>query len=234
MLKLIAFDADDTLWHNENIYAMGRERFNEILTRYAPDADVNARLDQTELRNLKYYGYGVMSFTFSLIESAIELTSGKISAQDIKALLDLSKEMITFEVQLFDEVENTLKALSETYPLMLITKGDLLHQQSKIARSGVRDYFRFIEIVSDKSRETYAEIIGRHKLNASSFLMVGNSLRSDILPVLELGGWGVYIPNDLTWSHEMSDPPSGYDGRYIELERLELVPELINRIKQET
>ena len=234
MLELIAFDADDTLWHNENIYGMGRERFNEILARYSPEGDVNSWLDQTELRNLRYYGYGVMSFTFSLIESAIALTGGKISAQDIQSLLDLSKEMINFEVQLFDETENTLKSLSEAYPLMLITKGELLHQQTKIARSGVRDYFHYVEIVSDKSRETYAEIIGRHNLDASSFLMVGNSLRSDILPVLELGGWGVYIPNELTWSHEMSDPPSGYDGRYIEIERLGLVPELINRINQET
>jgi putative hydrolase of the HAD superfamily len=234
MINLIAFDADDTLWHNENIYAWGRERFGEIIAPYLHGVDVDSHLNQTELCNLKYYGYGVMSFTFSLIETAIELTVGKISAVDIKSLLDLSKEMIASEVHLFDDARATLDTLSRKFPLMLITKGELLHQQSKIARSGIRDYFRFVEIVSDKTRDTYAEILHRHNMDASGFLMVGNSLRSDILPVIELGGWGVYIPNELTWSHEMSDPPSGHNGRYIEIARLGLVPDVINRINQKT
>jgi len=230
MFDLIAFDADDTLWHNESLYNMGRDRFHELLAKYQLQGAVDDRLDEIEVRNLRYYGYGVVNFVLSLIETAIELTGGRISGDDVQNLIDLSKEMLAAEVRLFDRAEETLARLSLSYPLMLITKGDLLHQQTKIEQSGLKDYFRHVKVVSDKRPETYAAILSGHNIRASRFLMVGNSLRSDVLPVVELGGWAVYIPNDLTWSHEEIDPPDDARGRYFEVAHLGLVPGLIEQL----
>lgn len=227
---LIAFDADDTLWHNERLYRMARARFHRLLSRYSLHGDIDERVDEVEIRNLSVYGYGVTSFVLSLIEVAIELTDGQITGDDVQALLDLAKEMLTAPVQLFDQAEETLARLSSAYPLMLITKGDLHHQRSKVEGSGLEGYFRHVEVVSAKTPKVYRAILARHDVPASRFLMIGNSLRSDVLPVVAIGGWAVYVPNHLTWSHEHADPPAEARQRYLEVERLDQVPALVEQL----
>ena len=230
MFSLIAFDADDTLWHNERLYHHGRERFRQLLAEYGIDGVDDARVDAVEVRNLPYYGYGVMSFILSLIEAGIELTAGRLRSEDVQALLDLGKEMLRAEVEVYDGVADTLAALSADYPLMLITKGDLFHQQFKVAGSGLEGYFSHVEVVSQKDASTYADILDRHGVDPEKFLMVGNSLRSDVLPVLELGGWGVLVPNELTWSHESGDLPVDAGERFFEVAGIEQLPGLLAQI----
>ena len=227
MFDLIGFDGDDTLWHNERLYQMGRQRFREILAKYelrSSMQQIDDRVHETEMRNLRHYGYGVMSFVLSLIETSVELTGGRISGEDIGSLLDLSKEMLSAEVHLFEGAGETLARLSGDYTLMLITKGDLLHQHAKVNQSGLKQYFRHVEVVSEKSRETYATLLSRHSIPPSRFLMIGNSMRSDVLPVLELGGWAVHIPAMLSWAHEDVHPPGDLGERFLELESLAQLP----------
>jgi putative hydrolase of the HAD superfamily len=232
MFDLIAFDADDTLWHNERLYQMGRERFRRMLVQYGVHNATDEEVNRIELLNVKYYGYGVMSFVLSLIEASIELTEGRISGSDIRQLLHLSKEMLSAGVDLFEGAEETVTRLSSIYPLMLITKGDLLHQQAKVEQSGLKNCFRYVEVVSDKSQTTYAAILSRWKLEPSRFLMVGNSLRSDILPVLQLGGWAVHIPAELSWSHEHIDMPDTFKGKYFALENLQQLPGFVDSLRR--
>lgn len=228
--EMIAFDADDTLWHNESVYLMGRERTTAIVGRYGQAAAFEKRLDEVEVGNLGYYGYGVMSFILSAIEAAIDVTEGAIAAGDIRELIALSKEMLTEEVQLFDGVEEALSDLSQTHPLLLITKGDLRHQQAKVRQSGLAPYFHGVEIVSDKKPATYERILKRYGVGAERFLMVGNSLRSDIAPVLEVGGWAVHVPNELTWDHEMAVGPVDGKERFFEVGHLREIPALVERV----
>ena len=232
---LIAFDGDDTLWHNERSYRDARERFRRLLASAGLDldeADVEASVNRTELANLDYFGYGVSSFALSLIETAIDLTGGRIAGRDLVDLLDLAREMVSEKIELFPGANETLTALAGPHPLMLVTKGDLLHQSSKLERSGLRSYFTSVEVVSRKTPDVYAAILSRHGIDPRRFLMVGNSLRSDVLPVLELGGWAVYVPAALTWSHEDADPPGQGTHRYFELETLAALPALVETITQ--
>ena len=224
MFDLIAFDADDTLWHNERYYRMGRERFRRILTRYEITDASDERLDEIEVRNLPLYGYGVMSFVLSLIESGITLTGGRFASDDVSELIALGKEMLTAEVELYEHVEETLRKLSAEFPLMLITKGEATNQHAKIARSGIAECFRYIEVVHDKKPATYGAIIQRLGVPPEKFLMVGNSIRSDILPVIEIGGWAALIPNALTWAHEVVEPEQGCCPRMVELASLGDLP----------
>jgi putative hydrolase of the HAD superfamily len=233
-LEMIAFDADDTLWENERYYQEGRQLFEALLAKYPLSGDLAALLDATEMRNLPVYGYGVPGFAFSMIETAIEATHGMVSSRDIQALVDLSKQMLTAEMALFAQAEETVARLSAVYPLMLITKGDLRHQLSKLERSGLKGYFQHVEVVQDKNSQIYADILTRHHLAAKRFLMVGNSLRSDILPVVALGGRAIYVPNSLTWSHEQVEPPETAWGRYYQVARLGEVPGLIEQLSTET
>jgi putative hydrolase of the HAD superfamily len=205
MFDWIAFDADDTLWKNEEEYLHGRQVFLQILADYDIDQDALDRVDEFEVENIQYYGYGVMSFTLSMIEMAIELTGESIHPGDIRKLLNLAKAMLTAEVEVFDGVRQLLEEISKEYPLMLITKGDLFHQQRKLEASGLADFFQAVEVVSDKTQEVYREILKRHQINPHRFIMVGNSLRSDVIPVLNLGAWAIYLSDHLTWSHE-DDP----------------------------
>lgn len=230
MFDLIAFDADDTLWENEANYMQAREQYHQILNAYPLPDNLDELLDETENRNIPYFGYGVSSFIFSLIETAIQVTNKTICADDIQRILDLSHRMLDAEVDLYEQVEPTLKRLSETYPLMLITKGDLLHQQNKLARSGLAEYFQYVEVVSDKTREIYSAILTKHRVDATRFLMVGNSMRSDILPVLELGGRTAYIPGRLSWSHEHRELPRELAEHFVEFEHLGQVTEWIHSI----
>lgn len=229
MFDLIAFDADDTLWHNETLYTATQEKLRELLSRYTSPEIVDRKLYQTEMRNLQYYGYGIKSFTLSMIETAIEITEGRIQGSEIQQIIDNGKDMRRANLQLLEHVEEAIIQLSKSYRLMMITKGDLFDQETKIARSGIGDYFSVIEIVSVKTKETYVNVLNKHQIEPARFLMVGNSLRSDILPVLELGGCGVYIPYQQIWEHEVVDV-SGMEKTYYELEHIGLLPNLIDEL----
>jgi putative hydrolase of the HAD superfamily len=229
---VIAIDADDTLWHTERLYVDAQARFARLLARYHSPDWINQSLDQAEARNIAHFGYGIKSFALSMIETAVELTEGRISGQDIQVIIDLAKEMLGSQVELLEHVAETIPRLAAKTPLMLVTKGDLLDQESKIARSGLGEYFQQVEVVSDKTGESYARLLRRHSILPERFLMVGNSLRSDILPVLELGASAVYIPYELTWVHEQAEkPPEGQPGFY-QLEHLGLLPALLQRLEQ--
>jgi putative hydrolase of the HAD superfamily len=231
--ELIAFDADDTLWENEAFYQGGRRLFQEVIKPYPQATSLNdALLDEIEMHNLPYFGYGVDGFIFSLLETAIQVTGGQITGQDLLPLLDYARQMVTADIQVFPKVADTLAVLAKQYPLLLITKGATLHQKSKVARSGLADYFTAVEVVDDKTRDEYAAILDRYHLRAEQFLMVGNSMRSDILPVLELGASAVYIPNSLTWSHEQVELPSNLKNNFIEVDRFELLPNVLDKLKQ--
>jgi putative hydrolase of the HAD superfamily len=232
MFDLIAFDADDTLWHSESLYSAAQDKFKQLLAPYHSAERIGRELHQTEMRNLQYYGYGIKGFALSLIETAIQLTQGRISGREIQKVIDLAKDMLTAEVQLLDHAQETVARLAASYPLMMVTKGDLFDQEAKIARSGLRQYFQYIEIVSDKTREGYATLLARYHLAPSRFLMVGNSLRSDILPVIALGGRAVHIPYHITWAHENVSLSEGDRKRYFELEHLGLLPALIEKLSQ--
>jgi putative hydrolase of the HAD superfamily len=230
MFDLIALDADDTLWRNEDFYGQARDRFRRLLAKYEVNGDVDERADTLEVANIEYYGYGVMSFILSLIEAAIDLTDGAFAAQDVQKLLDLGKEMLTADVQLLEHTETVVARVADRHPLIVITKGDLLHQRNKVKESGLRDYFRHVEVVSHKTPETYAEILTRHQVAPDRFLMVGNSLRSDVLPVLELGAWAVHVPHEKTWDHEIVEPPAEAGERFLEVEHLGQLPGLLAKL----
>jgi putative hydrolase of the HAD superfamily len=218
MIDWIAFDADDTLWKNEEYYLEGRDRFLMILQKYGLGEEDIQNFDRFEVENIQYFGYGVMSFVLSMIEIGIEMTKGKIQPADINQLISLAKEMLSHEVEVFEGINSLLEELSANFPLMLITKGDLLHQQRKFAASGLAGYFRAIEVVSDKSPGVYEGILNRYNIEAGRFLMIGNSLRSDIIPVLEIGGWGMYLVDHPTWSHEDDPLHDKKRDRYLEVE----------------
>jgi putative hydrolase of the HAD superfamily len=222
----IGFDADDTLWHNETIFERVHERYRALLARYHDAATVDRTLLATERRNLELYGYGVKGFTLSAIETAIELTSGKISAEEIRLLIANGQEMLAHPVELLDGVAETLGQLSD-YRMLVITKGDLRDQERKLAKSGLATRFRHIEIVSEKDTATYSTILRRHGIAPERFLMVGNSLKSDILPVLALGGAGAHIPYHLTWALEHSEQPPATEGRFFQLETLRELPGVV-------
>ncbi|HUR81333.1 MAG TPA: HAD family hydrolase [Thermoanaerobaculia bacterium] len=230
---LIAFDGDDTLWHNERSFREGRDQFRRLLSRAGvvlSSEEIDVCVNRIEEANLQYYGYGVSSFVLSLVETAIDLTDGQISGRDLRDLIDLAKHMLTEEIEVFPGAHEALTTLARSSPLMLITKGDLLHQRSKLDRSGLAGCFRFIEVVSHKTADVYTSILSRHDISADRFLMVGNSLRSDILPVVEAGGSAVYIPAAVSWSHEHADVPAHAHGRYVEVPTLEQLPDAIRTL----
>jgi putative hydrolase of the HAD superfamily len=229
---MIAFDADDTLWHNERLYAQAQAQFRELLAHYHSSEWINERLYQAEMRNLPHFGYGIKAFALSMIETAVELTEGRITGHDIQIIIDAAKAMLAAEVELLEHVPEALARLARTHPLMVITKGDLRDQEVKMARSGLRHYFRHVEIVSDKSQASYAALLTRHAIPPERFLMVGNSLRSDILPVLALGASAVYVPHPLTWAHEAAEPPPADHPGFHALEHLGLLPDLLEALER--
>jgi putative hydrolase of the HAD superfamily len=201
-VQVVGFDGDDTLWHSETRFHFTQSEFRELLKRHVSEVDVDARLDRTEMANLSIYGYGVKSFTLSMLETAIELTSGRIPAVDLEVILGWGKRMLMQPTELLDHVEQTLRQIAGRYDLLLITKGDIFDQESKLARSGLGDLFLGVEIVSEKSADSYAGIFRRRSIDPAEFVMVGNSLRSDVVPVVGLGGRAVHIPYSVTWHHE--------------------------------
>ena len=207
MLRTLAFDADDTLWHNEMHYVETQEAFRDLLRAYHDDAWIDARLHDTEMRNLGHYGYGIKGFTLSMIETALELTEERLDGAGIRRVVELGKAMLSKPVEPLPGVAEVLRELAVSFDLMLITKGDLFDQETKLVRSGLGAHFSKVEIVSEKDEATYAAILARHDLAPQAFTMVGNSVRSDILPVLALGARAVHIPYALTWAHEAVTTP---------------------------
>ncbi|NJN18137.1 MAG: HAD family hydrolase [Oscillochloris sp.] len=226
---VIGFDADDTLWQNEQIFIAAQNRLKEILSHYHRPEWIEERLYETEMRNLQHFGYGIKSFALSMIETAVELSEGRVSGHEIQTIIDAARAMLASEVEVITHVPETLTHLAQSYRLIVITKGDLFDQEAKVARSGLGAYFEHIEIVSNKRPENYARLLERLGIAPQRFLMVGNSLRSDILPVLSLGGNAVYIPHHLTWAHEAAEPPFGQVG-YYEIEHIGLLPNLLREL----
>ncbi len=223
----IGFDADDTLWHNETNFERVHERYRALLAQYHDAATVDAALLATEKRNIPLYGYGVKGFTLSAVETAIQLTDGKISAGEIQRLIELGRGMLEHPVEILDGVVDTLSLLAERHPLIVITKGDLRDQERKVEKSGLGGRFRAVEIVSEKDPAAYAAILRRHGIAAERFLMVGNSVKSDILPVLELGGAGVHIPYHITWALEHAVAPAGAEGRFFAIAKMTELPPVV-------
>ncbi len=229
--NIIAFDADDTLWHSERYYAQTQSEFVKLLAHYRGEEYIRAHLDEVEARNIQHFGYGVKGFALSMIESAVELTDGRVSGHDITAIIALAKDMLNADIELLNGVSETVAQLAEHHQLMVITKGDLLDQEKKIERSGLGRYFQRVEIVSDKTRESYARLLAEHSIEPRRFFMVGNSLRSDILPILELGGNAAYIPYEITWQHETAEPPTGQPG-FHQLEHIGQLPALLAKLEE--
>jgi putative hydrolase of the HAD superfamily len=227
----LVFDADDTLWHNEHLYNNVQARFGKLLSTYHDLDWINKRLYATEMRNLEHFGYGIKAFALSMIETAVELTEGRISGKDIQAVVDMAKEMLAAKVEPLQHVPETLTALSPHFPLMVITKGDLLDQETKVARSGLGEYFNQIEVVSHKTPDYYARVFQKHGLDPVEVMMVGNSMKSDILPILELGGQAVFIPYVTTWVHESAEPPPADQPGFYQLEHMGELLELLDLIE---
>ncbi|MBU2912891.1 MULTISPECIES: HAD family hydrolase [Reichenbachiella] len=204
-IQTIAFDADDTLWHNEGLFREAETEFCRLLEDYMPQHSSVKELYRIELLNMTRYGYGIKAFMLSMIESAIEISGRTINVTDIEQILRIGKELLEKPVILLDDVEHVLSSLSEKYRLILATKGDLLDQRRKLQKSGLEKYFHHIEIMSEKKENDYQRVIQHLDINPAEFAMIGNSLKSDILPVLNLGGHAFHIPYHITWEHEKVD-----------------------------
>ncbi|TVZ51111.1 HAD family hydrolase [Dokdonia sp. Hel_I_53] len=205
MIKTIAFDADDTLWVNETYFRDAEDQFCNLLTEYISFEECQKRLFEMELRNLPLYGYGIKPFSLSLIECAIELTEGDVSTEIISEIIEIGKAMLNAPVNTLDGIENVLQQLSKKFKLVVATKGDLLDQERKLKKSGLASYFHHIEVMSDKQPENYTKLVNHLDIEPSSFLMIGNSLKSDVIPVLEIGAHAFHIPFHTTWAHETVD-----------------------------
>ncbi len=229
MIRIIGFDADDTLWHNESIFEHAHVAYRQLLARHHPAEEVDRVLYATEMRNLPLYGYGVKGFMLSCVEAAIELTKGAISAAEIREILATGQRMLAHPVELLAGVTDVVPGLARDYRLLLITKGDLHHQEKKISESGLAAHFHAIEIVSEKDGASYDRVLRRHGVKPAEFAMVGNSLKSDILPVLGLGGAGVHVPYHITWAHERAEVPAT-EKRFRRIANLGELPPVISTL----
>ena len=204
-IKVIAFDADDTLWVNEPYFRQTEERFCELLGGYLSRHDLERELLRIEIENLALYGYGIKGFILSMIEAAMKITNETLSIEVVKQIMDLGKQMLNQHIELLDGVEAVLESLKGKYRLVVATKGDLLDQERKLRKSGLASYFHHIEIMSEKDDANYLKLIKHLDIQPAELLMVGNSLKSDILPVLNVGGYAVHVPYHITWAHEHID-----------------------------
>tara|TARA_B100001057_G_C22529038_1_gene825049 strand:+ start:46 stop:786 length:741 start_codon:yes stop_codon:yes gene_type:complete len=229
-ITTIGFDADDTLWHNENLFEDHHNKYCQLLSEYHDAETVEKVLYKTEMRNLELFGYGIKGFTLSCIETAIHLTKGEIKSEDIQCIIDHCRHMLSHPVVLFDDVEKVLRNLSSKFRLILVTKGDLRDQERKIAKSGLAAYFDHAEVVSDKTVESYARVLERSRVPVKQFVMIGNSLKSDILPVLNLGGHGIHIPYRITWEHERVESTPHEHDNFYQVESISQLPDLIDTI----
>ena len=210
-IKVIGFDADDTLWVNEPYFQEVEKQFCRILSPYLNEKETSAELFKTEMDNLEIYGFGAKGFILAMIETALRITNGQIKPNEISQIIDTGKSLLTMPIELLDDVENVLKQLKGKYKLILATKGDLLDQERKLQRSGLVNYFHHIEIMSDKHEDNYRKLLSHLDIEPRQFLMVGNSVKSDIIPVVNIGGEAIHIPFEVTWQHEKNHeaPESG-------------------------
>lgn len=231
MVKLttIGFDADDTLWHNEAFFKLTQDRFADLLDEYTDAETLMARLLEAERRNIGRYGFGIKGFVLSMIETAIEVTDATVPASIIQQIIDAGQEMLQHPIDLLPNVLETVRTLAPDYTLVMITKGDLLDQERKLAQSGLGEYFDAVEIVSNKTPATYHSAFTRHGTGPDHALMVGNSMKSDVRPALDAGAWGVFVPFELSWDLEHADAPTGH-ARFREIPDLGALPRLIKSL----
>jgi len=232
MIDIVAFDADDTLWHSETYFREAQLAFEKILGKYidVTDADVHGKLLAFERRNVKRFGYGAKGMTLSMIETAIAATDGAVRGGDIQSILDLGHGILDHSVELLPHVEETIAEVSKSFPLVLITKGDLFHQEAKVAKSGLGKWFKRIEIVSEKDPATYRRVLDELGVAPERFVMIGNSPKSDIQPVLALGGHAVFIPYPVLWAMERTDPIDPATPGFFEVADVRAVPLVLERI----
>ncbi|WP_242914541.1 HAD family hydrolase [Brevundimonas pishanensis] len=228
-ITTVCLDADDTLWHNETIFRLSQKRFVDLLSDHAEEPVMMDRLAQIERRNLRLYGYGVKGFTLSMIETAMELCDGEAPAHIVREILAAGREMLNHPVEPLPGVDEAINELAARYRLILITKGDLIDQERKLAASGLGEHFSAVEIVSEKDRSTYARIFQRHGLRPEQTAMAGNSMKSDVIPPIEAGAWGIHIPYHITWAHELADAPEGH-ARYVTLSHISELPDWVQHI----
>jgi putative hydrolase of the HAD superfamily len=229
MIETIAFDADDTLWQNETFFRLTQDRFAALLADYADPDHLHDRLQAAERRNLGHYGFGIKGFTLSMIETAIEVTEHRVPASVIAELIAAGQDMLRHPIHLLPEAHATVERLAANFEIVLITKGDLLDQERKLAQSGLGDLFDRVEIVSDKTPAVYESIFKGLAGGSTATMMVGNSMKSDVLPVLEVGGWAVHVPHALTWDYERAETPRE-QLRFWQIETLGELPGVIDAI----
>jgi putative hydrolase of the HAD superfamily len=225
-LTTIGFDADDTLWHNERFFRLTQDRFADLLKDHADPDHLAEQLLAAERRNLGHYGFGIKGFVLSMIETAIEVTDKTVPATVIAELMDAGREMLRYPIELLPHARAAVECAAQTHRVILITKGDLVDQERKLAQSGLGDLFSAVEIVSHKTPEVYVDIFARHGDGVARAMMVGNSMKSDVVPVVETGGWGVFVPHGLEWEIEKADPPHGAQ-RYAALSDLGGLADLV-------
>ncbi|GAA3862250.1 HAD family hydrolase [Celeribacter arenosi] len=226
----IAFDADDTLWENEAFFRLTQERFADLLADYTERDHLAERLLDAERRNLGQYGFGIKGFVLSMIETAIDVTDEKVPASVIRTLIEAGQDMLQHPIHLLEGVEETVRALASSYDLLLVTKGDLLDQERKLAQSGLGDLFDGVEIVSDKTANVYSGIFDRRGIAPAEAMMIGNSMKSDVIPPIDAGAWGVYVPHGHTWELEHAAPPA-HHPQYRSVENLGEIPGLLSEIQ---
>ncbi len=226
-LRMIGFDADDTLWHNERFFQLTQERFAELLADFAEADHLDARLLEAERRNIGHYGFGIKGFMLSMIETAVEVTEGRVPGHVVGQILAAGQEMLSHPIELLPHAREAVERLAGSHRIALITKGDLLDQERKLAQSGLGDLFDAVEIVSHKTPETYARIFAGHAEGEA--MMVGNSMKSDVLPALEVGAWGIFVPQKLGWALEHAEPPVA-QTRFREISDLGELPALVSEI----
>ena len=232
-LTTICFDADDTLWHNERFFQMTQRRFYDLLADHAGPDHLSERLLAAERRNLGQYGFGIKGFMLSMIETALDVTENKVPGHVIREIVTAGQEMLAHPIELLPGALETVQGLAKDFHLLLITKGDLLDQERKLAQSGLGDMFDGVEIVSDKTGPVYRDILVRHGTSPAQALMVGNSLKSDVNPMIEIGAWGVHVPHGLMWEIEAALPPQN-SPRYREIRTLAELPMLVREISHQT
>jgi putative hydrolase of the HAD superfamily len=227
---VVGFDGDDTVWHNETIFSMTQERFETLLAPHVEPRALHERMLETERRNVEIFGYGIKGFVLSMIETAIEVTDGRVTASEIRTLLDFGKAMLAHPVELLEGAREAIEAMAARGRVVLVTKGDLFDQESKLARSGLGDLFDAVEIVSEKSAERYQRLLADHGVAPDRFLMVGNSMRSDILPVVAIGARAVHVPYHVTWALEEVDPADVPGDGWTRIEHLSELDVAIDRL----
>lgn len=219
VLSIIGFDADDTLWQNEQFYRLTETRFAELLGEHADAPNVSARLLDSAKRNLGVYGFGIKSFTLCMIETAVEVTEGRVNGAVIGRILEIGREMLSHPIETLPNARETVESLRGRYRIVLVTKGDLFDQERKLAQSGLGELFDAVEIVSDKNVDTYQRVFSRHGDGPEKAMMIGNSLKSDVVPAIAAGAWGVYVPHALTWAYEHDVAPDGHP-RFRQIDQL--------------